>query len=109
VKVLKACAVVAAAGFLLAGCGSEAQEDVRFKVTRITEPDDGRSPQVIMDLDQPKPESLNHLTKSEGAPIDRFPEGIKVGDTVICTVKQQDDNGLDGVDPKVTIGPCRSA
>ncbi|GGP80911.1 hypothetical protein GCM10010185_63570 [Saccharothrix coeruleofusca] len=104
--------MVLALGFALAGCGSEWEGEVRFEVTRIAPPYESmgeRKPEhVVLALDQEVPDSVRGL-QTTGADIDQFPEGVAVGDRVLCRVRQSDDNGLDGVDPTTTVGPCREA
>jgi hypothetical protein len=107
---MRALGLVLAAGLLLAGCSSSWEDEVRFEVTKI-EP--GRESfgkvlpaRVIMKLDQEKPDS-SKVGPTEGADIDQFPADVAVGDKVTCTVRVTDGNGVDGVDPQTTIGPCR--
>lgn len=112
-KALKACVAVLAVGALLAGCGSEWEEEVRFKVTRITpehEVTPGRTspPHVVLALDQEDPKGLTSL-ETAGADIDQFPAGIKVDDVVVCKVRQSEENNLDGLGPESEVGPCRMA
>jgi hypothetical protein len=96
---------------VLAGCSSW-EGDVRFTVVRIDPgyESTGRTmpARVVMDLDGEAPKSAR-VASPEGADIDQFPADIKVGDKVLCAVKTADDNGLDDVDPKTTVGPCRRA
>ncbi|MFE9744529.1 hypothetical protein ACFYOT_06465 [Saccharothrix saharensis] len=47
--------------------------------------------------------------KTAGADIDRFPNGIKAGDAVICKVRQVEKNNLDGLEPESEVGPCQLA
>ncbi|MFD1148685.1 hypothetical protein [Saccharothrix hoggarensis] len=112
-KAFKACVAVVAAGVLLAGCGSEWEEDVRFKVTRITPerevtPGNMAPPHVVLALDQDDPDGLVPLTTA-GADIDQFPDGIEAGDVVVCKVRQVEANNLDGLGAETTVGPCRAA
>ncbi|NUT47369.1 MAG: hypothetical protein HOV94_08665 [Saccharothrix sp.] len=112
-KALKACVAVLAVGALLVGCGSDWEEEVRFKVTRITPEHEvvpGRtSPaHVVLELDQDDPGALVPLDTA-GADIDQFPEGIKAGDAVVCKVRQVEKNNLDGLEPESAVGPCRAA
>jgi hypothetical protein len=111
VKALKACVAVLAAGALLVGCGNSWEEEVRFKVTRITPeqqitPGKTKPPYVVLALDQEDPDGLVSLDTA-GADIDQFPEGIKAGDVVICEVRQDEKNNLDGLEPESEVGPCR--
>jgi hypothetical protein len=113
VKALKACVAVLAVGTLLVGCGGEWEQDVRFKVTRITPereitPGHVAPPHVVLALDQDDPEPLVSLDTA-GADIDQFPDGIEAGDAVICTVRQVEENSLDGLGPESAVGPCRMA
>jgi hypothetical protein len=113
VKALKACVAILAVGTLLVGCGSEWEEEVRFKVTRITPehetvPGQVSPPHVVLELDQDDPGAPVPL-KTAGADLDRFPQGVKAGDAVICTVRQVEKNNLDGLEPESEVGPCRMA
>ncbi|MBB5806498.1 hypothetical protein F4560_006266 [Saccharothrix ecbatanensis] len=110
-KALKACVAVLAAGALLVGCSNSWEEEVRFKVTSITPerqvtPGHTSPPRVVMALDQDDPDALVPLNKAS-AEIDQFPAGIKVGDVVICEVRQDEKNNLDGLEPESEVGPCR--
>lgn len=112
-KALKACLAILAVGTLLVGCSSDWEEEVRFKVTRITPehetvPGKTSPPYVVLALDQDDPGAKVSL-KTAGADIDRFPDGIKVGDAVICQVRQVEKNNLDGLEPESEVGPCRLA
>ncbi|CCH35452.1 hypothetical protein ABZ816_12685 [Actinosynnema sp. NPDC047251] len=111
-KALKAVVVVAVSGSLLVGCGSDWTGDVRFKVTRIAPAresmGEAKKPFVVLELDQEQPDGIPEIT-TEGADSDQFPADIKVGDVVVCTLHRSDDNGLDGVEAKQTVGPCRRA
>jgi len=92
---------------LLAGCSSEWKEDVRFKVREIGEISSG--PLVVLDVDGEAPEGIHGRISTGSAKPDQFPADIKAGDLVVCQVRQYDDNGFDGKDPKTTVGPCRRA
>ncbi|WP_158847104.1 hypothetical protein [Saccharothrix deserti] len=112
-KALKACVAVLAVGTLLVGCSSEWEEDVQFKVTRITpetEVTPGRTspPRAVLALDQEDPKGLVALNTAS-ADLDQFPDGIKAGDVVICKVRQVEANNLDGLGAESTVGPCRMA
>ncbi|MEU4738961.1 hypothetical protein AB0G02_00675 [Actinosynnema sp. NPDC023658] len=112
-KALKACVAVLAVGALLVGCGSEWEEDVRFKVTRIN-PEHEVTPghtspaYVVLALDQDDPKGLVSLDTA-GADVDQFPAGIAVGDVVTCKVRQVESNNVDGLGAETTVGPCRAA
>lgn len=106
-KALKACAAVLLVGAVLVGCGSESSAEVRLKVVRIVDTDDGTPVRVGMELDGDQPDAPH--TGTYGADLDRLPEGVAVGDVVVCTVTKTDENGLDGVDPEYDVGPCRAA
>jgi len=90
---------------LLVGCSSEWNEEVRFKVREIGEITSG--PRISLDVDGTPPKGTYGVIKTGGASPDQFPADIKVGELVICQVRQYDDNGFDGKDPKTTVGPCR--
>ncbi len=112
-KALKACLAILAVGTLLVGCSADWEEEVRFKVTRITPerqvtPGHTSPPYVVLALDQDDPDPLVALDTA-GADIDQFPEGIKAGDVVICKVRQVEKNNLDGLEPESEVGPCRTA
>ncbi|ROP39583.1 hypothetical protein [Saccharothrix texasensis] len=112
-KALKACLAILAVGTLLVGCSAKWEEEVRFKVTRITPeretvPGQMSPPYVVLALDQDDPEPLVSLSTT-GAGIDQFPEGVKAGDAVICEVRQVEKNNLDGLEPESEVGPCRLA
>ncbi|XVS64226.1 hypothetical protein ACQPYE_39290 [Actinosynnema sp. CA-299493] len=112
-KALKACLATLAVGTLLVGCGAEWEEEVRFKVTRITEatevtPNRTLPARAVLELDQEDPGAIVSIP-SAGADLDQFPAGVEVGDAVICKVRQVEDNNLDGVEPKTEVGPCRQA
>jgi co-chaperonin GroES (HSP10) len=97
---------------LLAGCAREWDGDLTFKVTKLTPASTTKSgdvdpPYVNLDLDQAEPDSVTALGKKHGADLDQFPSDVKVGDQVVCQVNQYDENGFDGGNVKVTIGPCR--
>jgi type 1 fimbria pilin len=92
---------------------SEWEGDVKFKVTRIAPahevvPGTTAPPYVVLALDQAEPKSIQKITTA-GADEDQFPPGVKVDDSVVCKVRQYDDNSLDDVDMKTTVGPCRRA
>ncbi|MFC6091369.1 hypothetical protein [Saccharothrix lopnurensis] len=106
-KALKACAAVLVVGAVLAGCGSDWSGELRLKVVRIVETNDDAPTRVGMELDGDQPDAPH--TGTYGADLDELPEGVAVGDVVICTVTKTDENGLDGVDPKYDVGPCRAA
>ncbi|CAL9667671.1 hypothetical protein SUDANB95_07288 [Actinosynnema sp. ALI-1.44] len=110
VKALKLGVVVVAVGMVLVGCGSEWTGELKFEVTRIAPAREGvggtKQPYVIMKLDQEQPDGLPKMDTA-GADADQFPADIKVGDKVVCDFRRWDDNGLDGVDPKQEVGPCR--
>ncbi|QFZ23709.1 hypothetical protein [Saccharothrix syringae] len=106
-KALKACAAVLAAGALLVGCGDEWSGELRLKVVRVVDPNNGSPTRVAMELDGDQPDAPH--TGTYGADLDRLPEGVAVGDVVVCTVTKTDENGLDGVDPEYRVGPCRAA
>lgn len=96
---------------LLAGCAREWEGDLAFKVTRIGTPSESTvgnpvPARVSLELDQAEPNSVTALGKQHGADLDQFPSDVKVGDRVVCKVKQSDENGLDGGNVKVVIGPC---
>ncbi|MEU4806712.1 hypothetical protein [Actinosynnema sp. NPDC023587] len=109
-KALKTSVAVLAVGFLLAGCGSDWTGDVRFTITRIAPARESmgevKQPFVVLELDQEQPDGIPEIT-TEGADLDQFPDGVEVGDAVVCAVRRSDDNGLDGVEAKQTVGPCR--
>ena len=112
-KALKACLAILAVGTLLVGCSAEWEEEVRFKVIRIspeTEVPPNRTlpARAALEIDQDDPGAIVTI-KSAGADIDQFPEGIKVGDAVICKVRQVEKNNLDGLEPETEVGPCRLA
>lgn len=112
-KALKACLAILAVGTLLVGCSTVWEEEVRFKVTRITPehettPGNTSPPYVVVALDQDDPGPLVPLNTT-GAEIGQFPEGIEVGDAVICKVRQVEKNNLDGLEPESEVGPCRLA
>lgn len=112
-KALKACLATLAVGTLLVGCSAEWEEEVRFKVTRIT-PETEVTPnrtlpaRAVLELDQEDPGAIVTIT-SASADIGQFPEGIKAGDAVICKVRQVEKNNVDGLEPETEIGPCRLA
>ena len=112
-KALKACVAVLAVGTLLVGCSADWEEDVRFKVIRIT-PETEVTPnrtlpaRAVLELDQEDPGGIVSV-KEAGAELDRFPAGVKVGDAVICKVRQVEKNNLDGLAPETEVGPCRMA
>ena len=95
----------------LAGC-SDWEGEVRFKVTRIAPPYESlgkmRPAHVVMDVVGEAPKSAR-VSSPSGADVDQFPADVKVGDEVLCKVSTVEDNGLDGKDPKTTVGPCRRA
>ena len=112
-KALKACVAVLAVGTLLVGCSADWEEEVRFKVTRITPetevtPNRTLPPRAVLELDQDDPGGIVTI-KTVSAELDQFPDGIKAGDVVICKVRQVEDNNLDGLAPETEVGPCRSA
>ncbi|KOX35033.1 hypothetical protein ADK67_00365 [Saccharothrix sp. NRRL B-16348] len=112
-KALKACLAILAVGTLLVGCSADWEEEVRFKVTRITPerqvtPGHTSPPRAVMELDQDDPGALVKLDTAS-AELDQFPEGIKAGDVVICKVRQVEKNNLDGLEPESEVGPCRLA
>ncbi|MFD0201835.1 MULTISPECIES: hypothetical protein [Saccharothrix] len=37
----------------------------------------------------------------------QFPEGIKVGDRAVCSVRQSDQSGFDQEGVQTDVGPCR--
>jgi uncharacterized OB-fold protein len=96
---------------LLTACATSDEGEVRFTVTRIDPPYESMGTMqpeyVAMDLGGDVPEGTLGLSKKEGAAKSQFPADIKVGDSVVCTVRKHDDNNLDDVDPITTIGPCR--
>ncbi|GAA0226977.1 hypothetical protein GCM10010492_26580 [Saccharothrix mutabilis subsp. mutabilis] len=109
-KALKLGVVVAAVGLVLVGCGSEWEGDVRLKVVRIVPDPTGKAAtRVGMELDESQDKAKAPHTGTYGADLDQLPKDVKVGDVVTCTVKRSDDNGFDGVDPKLSVGPCRAA
>ncbi|MDQ2582823.1 hypothetical protein [Saccharothrix yanglingensis] len=112
-KALKACVAVLAVGSLLVGCGSEWEDDVRFKVARVTPetqvtPGTTTGPRLILEIDQEKPDSVTEIS-TESVAADQAPEGAAVGDVLVCKVRQWDDNSLDGVGLTTDVGPCRAA
>jgi len=90
------------------GLSSDWEGDVRFKVVRIV-PLEGKPSRVGLELDQDQPQGRLTTLGTEGSDLDRFPPDVKVGDLVVCKVHQHDDNGLDGVEIKTTVGPCQKA
>jgi co-chaperonin GroES (HSP10) len=99
---------------LLAGCARQWEGDLKFKVTRIGTPSESTvgnpvPARVSLDLDQDEPNSVTALGKQHVADLDQFPSDVKVGDQVVCKVKQSDENGFDGGNVKVVIGPCKRA
>jgi hypothetical protein len=106
---MRALVAVLVAAAALTACSSSQEEDVRFTVTRVDPPREslGRQVQARVVMDVAQDETELGLVSPEGADLDQFPEGVAVGDTIVCTVTKTDDNGFDGVDPKLTIGPCR--
>ncbi|WP_033436431.1 hypothetical protein [Saccharothrix sp. NRRL B-16314] len=112
-KVLKACAVVLAVGTVLAGCGSsEWSGEIRFKVVRVNPAYESmgetKPPYVNLEIDQDQVDSIEQITKN-AADLDQFPEGIKVGDLVVCSVRQSDKSGFDQEGVQTDVGPCRAA
>ncbi|PRY32713.1 hypothetical protein [Umezawaea tangerina] len=92
---------------LLSGCASEWNGEVRFKVRTIGEISSG--PVVALDVDGDKPSgTLEQLTSGVTKP-DQLPAGVKVGDVVVCSVRQHDANGFDGGNTETAIGPCKRA
>lgn len=110
-RVKRVCVAVLALGSLLAGCGSEWEGDVRFKVTRIAPPYESlgepKPALVVLALDQELPDSAPRI-ENAGVDADQAPEGVEVGDPLVCRVRQSDDNGLDDVDAEIAVGPCRT-
>ncbi|WP_440902311.1 hypothetical protein [Actinosynnema sp.] len=102
-----------ALGFLLTGCSSSWEGEVRFKVTEVLPERENKSgqllkPHVLITLDQEMSKDEPALAK-EGADLDQFPADVKAGDAVLCQVRSHDDNAFDDVGPKVTISSCRKA
>ncbi|MFJ6670751.1 hypothetical protein ACIQMJ_06540 [Actinosynnema sp. NPDC091369] len=109
-KALKACVAVLAVGTLLVGCSSEWSGEVDFKVVKINPPYESmgetKPSYVNLELDQDQPGGIERIDK-KSADLDRFPEGIKVGDLVVCTVRQSDQSGFDQEGVRTEVGPCR--
>lgn len=112
-KALKAVAVVAVSGLLLAGCGGKGEwsGEVRFKVTKVTPGEVLASGQrergrVSLELAQDQPPSP---ITSPWAFLDEVPAGTAVGDELVCTVKKRDDSKLDDAEAVQTITGCRKA
>ncbi|MFI9811138.1 hypothetical protein [Saccharothrix variisporea] len=109
-KALKAGVVVAAVGMLLAGCGSEWEGDAHFKVLRIVPDPRGERPtQVGVELTEELKGEFAPGRSTYGAALDQFPPDIKVDDQVVCKIRRWDDNGFDGIDPRVEVSSCRWA
>ncbi|WP_367134305.1 hypothetical protein [Saccharothrix sp. HUAS TT1] len=110
-KALKACVAVLAAGALLVGCGAgEWSGDVDFKVVKINpgyESMGETKPSFVnLEIDQEQPDGIEQITRT-AADLDQFPEGIAVGDLVVCAVRQSDESGFDQEGVQSGIGPCR--
>ncbi|MET1072314.1 MAG: hypothetical protein ABWY11_06665 [Umezawaea sp.] len=111
---MRVLAALVAAALLLSGCSLEREwkGDLAFEVTKINPPYTDKSGEskpafVLLELDQEQPDSFQALSRSQGAGIGDFPADVKVGDRVVCAVRQYDANGFDGGNVEVTIGPCR--
>ena len=87
VKALKACPAVLAVGTLLVGCGASGL--ARWLHRREDQPGGGEQ-----------------ITKTAADP-DQFPEGIKAGGLVVCSVRQSDRSGFDQEGVQTVVGPCR--
>ncbi|MFF5094169.1 MULTISPECIES: hypothetical protein [Actinosynnema] len=99
-----------ALGFLLSGCSSEWQEDVRFKVIELHPAAENKAgelqkPYARMVIDQAEPKWLG----PKAIDLDQLPVGLEVDDVLVCSVRRYDDNGFDDVEAKVTVGPCKTA
>ncbi|MBB5954569.1 hypothetical protein FHS29_001139 [Saccharothrix tamanrassetensis] len=112
-KALKVGVVVAAMGFLLAGCGGgkEWEGEVTFKVTRLNPASESMGktvpPYANLEIDQDEPGSVEPIG-TRIADLDRLPEGVRVGDVVVCRVRQSDESGFDQEGVRTDVGPCRS-
>ncbi|MCE6995727.1 hypothetical protein LZG04_13075 [Saccharothrix sp. S26] len=109
-KALKACVAVLAVGALLAGCGSDWAGEVNFKVVQVNPPYESmgqtKPAYANLEIDQDQPGGLERIGK-KSADLDQFPEGIEVGDLVVCSVRQSDRGGFDQEGVQTEIGPCR--
>ncbi len=109
-KALKACVAVLSAGALLAGCSSEWSAEVDFKVVKINPSYESmgetKPPYVNLEIDQDQPGGIEQIDK-KSADLDQFPEGIEVGDLVVCSVRQSDRSGFDQEGVQTEVGPCR--
>ncbi|GAA3460789.1 hypothetical protein ACFFSW_33795 [Saccharothrix longispora] len=111
-KALKACVAVLAVGSLLVGCGSEWEDDVRFKVIEISPRTNLTRTETIgnhfrLELDQEKPDSVAPFSHA-AVTDEQVPEGTEVGDVLMCKVRQWDENSFDGVGLQTDTGPCRT-
>jgi hypothetical protein len=59
-----------------------------------------------LEIDQDQPDSIEQISK-KAANLDQFPEGIKAGDLVVCSVRQSDKSGFDQEGVQTDVGPCR--
>ncbi|PSL55074.1 hypothetical protein B0I31_10531 [Saccharothrix carnea] len=109
-KALKACLATLAVGTLLVGCSSEWSGEVDFKVLKINPAYESmgetKPSYVNLEIDQEQPGGIEQLSKNS-ADLDQFPEGIKVGDLVVCSVRQSDQSGFDQEGVQTVVGPCR--
>ncbi|MFI9811137.1 hypothetical protein [Saccharothrix variisporea] len=112
-KALKLGVVVAAVGMLLAACGGEEWEgEVAFKVTQLNPGYESsgrtRPPFANLTIDQDEPKSVEKIDQRT-ADLDQLPQGVKVGDRVLCKVRQSDKSGFDQEDPQTEVRDCRAA
>lgn len=103
-----------ALGFLLTGCSSEWQGEVRYKVLSLHEsyesiPGSVKPAYARLEIDGAEPQGAVEPVSPAVADLDKLPEGVAVGDVVVCPVRQYDENSYDGKGTEVTVGPCTAA
>ncbi|WP_433266372.1 hypothetical protein ACQPZF_40685 [Actinosynnema sp. CS-041913] len=112
-KALKVGVIAAAIGFLSTGCGggSEWAGDVTFKVTRLNPASESMGkavpPYANLEIDQEEPRSIEPIS-TRIADLDQLPDGVEVGDVVVCGVRQTDRSGFDQEGVRTDVGPCRA-
>ncbi|GAA3880626.1 hypothetical protein GCM10022243_51550 [Saccharothrix violaceirubra] len=97
--------------FLLVGCSSEWEGDVRFKVTKLnpgfTSSVQVQAPYANLEIDEAEPKSTLEPVSKKAVDISDLPEGVQVGDVVICHVSQHDKSGFDQQGVQVKLDQCR--
>ncbi|NGY62124.1 hypothetical protein G7043_24640 [Lentzea sp. NEAU-D13] len=100
---------------VLAGCASDWQADLRFKVTELEEkkghPDQPGTMWVHLDLIGEMPEDAlerKNFTGS-GVPLDKVSGDVKVGDEVICTAKQKTMGAVQANSIETDLSGCKKA